>query len=214
MGEFEVAVEQLGPDPENHVFEGSEAWWAARDGSAASEDAEGEGGGDAVVRPFRFRLGIVKESHDLHVTGDFDGEMSLSCSRCAKRYSQVLRDEFRLILSPIHGSERGHDGPAMESLDPESARGLAESGICLGEELEAGWFKGPVVRFGDFFGELVAMAIPLQPLCRQDCPGVCPHCGIDRGGSEKGGTQPANAQCGCEDEKIDSPFAVLAKLKR
>ena len=45
-----------------------------------------------------------------------------------------------------------------------------------------------------------------QPLCSEACPGICPHCGIER-------TSEPGAGCSCEDEKIESPFAVLAQLK-
>jgi uncharacterized protein len=90
-----------------------------------------------------------------------------------------------------------------EPTDPEGERGLAESGVCLGEDLEAGWFRGPVIRLDDFFGEVIALTMPLQPLCNEDCRGICSHCGVDL----------AVTQCDCVDEQIDSPFAVLAKLK-
>ena len=88
-------------------------------------------------------------------------------------------------------------------MDPEDERGLAENGLCLGEDLDTGLFRGPVIRLDELFGEVIALAMPLQPLCREDCPGVCTHCGIDL----------AVSQCECVDEKIESPFAVLAQLK-
>jgi uncharacterized protein len=88
-------------------------------------------------------------------------------------------------------------------VDPEGVRGLVENGVSLGEDLEAGWFRGPMIRLDDFFGEVIALTMPLQPLCDEDCAGICSHCGVDL----------AETQCGCVDERIDSPFAVLAKLK-
>ena len=192
MSDFEVPVESIGAQSEHHSFSAPPEWWTARDTAS-------EGDHRRVERAFRFEIDVARVGADLLVTGDFDGAMELECSRCAKRYSQALRDEFRLLLSPLDGREK----PAPEALDPEGAQGLAETGICLGEELEAGWFKGPLIRFGDFFGEVVALALPLQPLCDPDCAGVCPHCGADR----------AAIRCACADEKIESPFAVLARLK-
>lgn len=192
MTEFAVAVEQLGPESEHHSFQGSAEWWAARDDQERDD-------WQRVERPFRFEIDVSQVGQDILVAGNFAGDLELECSRCAKRYSQALRDDFRLLLSPASGRQ----APPPESLDPEGARGLAESGICLGEELEAGWFKGPVIRLGDFFGELVAMSIPLQPLCDSECPGICAHCGVDL----------TEMRCDCVDEKIGSPFAVLAELK-
>jgi uncharacterized protein len=187
MGEFKLSVERLGEVAEAYTFEASAGWWAARDAEPRDELCE-------VEEPFRFDLQARRVREDVLVEGSLAGRVSLECSRCAKRYSHVLRDEFRLVLEPA-----GNREPA----DPEGVAGLAESGLCLGEDLETGWFRGPRLQLDDFFGEVIALAMPLQPLCSEECPGICPHCGADR----------AEMQCDCVDEKIDSPFAVLAKLK-
>jgi len=43
---------------------------------------------------------------------------------------------------------------------------------------------------------------PMQPLCRPDCLGLCPHCGynLNRG------------PCGCSDQETDARWAALAEL--
>jgi len=92
-------------------------------------------------------------------------------------------------------------------LYPEGERGLAENGVSLGEDLEAGLYRGAVVGLDDFFGEVIALAMPIQPLCDEECLGVCSHCGQPRANDSKAG-------CDCQDEKIESPFAVLAQLKQ
>jgi uncharacterized protein len=187
MGEFTITVEQLTEKPADFVFEASEGWWAARNPGSSADAHVAEG-------PFTFTLTARRIREDVALEGSVAGRVGLECSRCAKRYSHALRDEFRLLLEPIGSRE-----PA----DPESATGLARFGVCLGEDLEAGWFRGPRIRLEDFFGEVIALAVPIQPLCSETCPGICPHCGVDRG----------QTQCSCVDEKIESPFAVLAKLK-
>ncbi len=187
MSEFKLPVERVGERSEHFHFEASADWWLGR--SAADEGEVHE-----VESPFVFDLDAVGVGEDLLLEGSFVGSVWLECSRCAKRYPHALRDEFRLLLEPEKG---------REPEDPEGARGLAESGLCLGEDLEAGWYRGPVIRLDDFFGEVIALTMPLQPLCSEDCPGICSHCGVDL----------AKVQCDCTDEKIDSPFAVLAKLR-
>ena len=187
MSDFKLPIERLGEKPEAFHFEATDAWWVAR-GSVACELAE------RVEQTFVFDLVARRVRENVLLEGGLSGRVFLECSRCAKRYPHALRDEFRLLLEPVKG---------REPIDPEGVRGLAESGVCLGEDLEAGWFRGPVIRLDDFFGELVALTMPLQPLCSEGCPGICSHCGVDL----------AETQCGCVDEQIDSPFAVLAKLK-
>lgn len=187
MSDFKLPVERLGEKSEAFRFEATVSWWAAR-GSVEQETAE------HVERPFVFELEARRLREDVLLEGELSGQISLECSRCAKRYPHSLRDHFRLVLEPAKG---------REPIDPEGVRGLAENGVCLGEDLEVGWFRGPFIRLDDFFGELLALALPLQPLCHEDCPGICAHCGLDL----------AESQCHCVDEQIDSPFAVLAKLK-
>ena len=206
MNEFKLTVERLTSEPEKHRFEASGDWWARR-----IEDRPEET--EVVETPFRFDLEAARVGEDILVEGDFAGEIGLECSRCAKRYSHALRDSFRIVLSPakdrrtrseaMSSEAKGTESAGPGAVDPEDERGLSENGLCLGEDLDAGLFRGPVIRLDDFFGEVIALAMPLQPLCRGDCPGICPHCGLDL----------SEGQCECVDEKIESPFAVLAKLK-
>lgn len=54
----------------------------------------------------------------------------------------------------------------------------------------------PIVR------DAVGLAIPLRPLCRDDCRGLCPVCGNDLN------SEP----CGGHDEAPENPFSVLEHL--
>jgi len=51
--------------------------------------------------------------------------------------------------------------------------------------------------------ENVLLAVPLAPLCRVDCPGLCPQCGADLH------TSP----CSCASEVRDERWAALDALK-
>jgi len=187
MADFKLQTERLTPEAEAFEFEASAGWWNAREPASGASPCE-------VELPFRFALCARRVADNVLLDGEFSGRVGLECSRCAKRYPQPLREAFRLVLEPAKGDE---------PTDPEGEQGLSRNGLCLGEDLEAGWYRGPVIRLDEFFGEVIALAMPLQPLCSEDCPGICPHCGADL----------AETRCECTDEKIDSPFAVLAKLK-
>jgi uncharacterized protein len=43
----------------------------------------------------------------------------------------------------------------------------------------------------------------MQPLCREDCRGLCPRCGADLNEGE----------CACEPGPVDNRWAGLAQLK-
>jgi uncharacterized protein len=55
----------------------------------------------------------------------------------------------------------------------------------------------PLVR------EEVLLAVPGAPLCRPDCPGLCPICGADL----------AEGPCGCDTTERDERWAVLDQLR-
>lgn len=55
----------------------------------------------------------------------------------------------------------------------------------------------PMVR------ENILVAIPVGPLCREDCPGFCPQCGADL----------AQAPCGCTPQVGDDRWSALDALK-
>ncbi|MAG31804.1 MAG: hypothetical protein CL908_13025 [Deltaproteobacteria bacterium] len=187
MADFKLQLERLSEIAESFTFEVTSGWWNARETESASAFC-------AVDGPFVFRLAARRVGDEIGIDGDFSGRIDLECSRCAKRYPRALREAFRLVLEPAKGDE---------PTDPEGQRALSQEGLCLGGDLEAGWYRGPVIRLGEFFAEVIALAVPIQPLCFDQCPGICAHCGVDL----------AETQCSCEDEKIESPFAVLAQLK-
>lgn len=193
-------------DEDQYSFEVSGEWWESRQAESELESA-------SIETPFCFEVRAAAQGEAVEITGELTGCVALECSRCAKRYSHPLRESFRLVLESA--KSMGRESAAVEKLDPEGAQALAEHGLCLGEDLEAGWYKGPVIGLDDFLGEVIALSMPLQPLCSEACPGVCPHCGAERvaGNRAESGTESATPTCDCEDEKIESPFAVLAALK-
>ncbi len=46
-------------------------------------------------------------------------------------------------------------------------------------------------------------SLPVLPLCRSDCRGICPRCGTDRNAQE----------CGCEDVEFDARWSALDALR-
>jgi uncharacterized metal-binding protein YceD (DUF177 family) len=91
--------------------------------------------------------------------------------------------------------------------DPEGCEALTRDGLCLTDEIETGWYQGGVIQLDGFFTEVIAGMLQLHPVCREDCKGLCPICGVSQN----------DTICGCDVEsaipKKESPFAVLAQLR-
>ena len=183
---MKLLVDRLTPVPAKHRFDGSQSWWAKRAGDSG-EIAE-------PVAPIQFEVAANWMAEDVYLEGWAEGEFEMECSRCVARYRHALRETFRLVLEPA-----GERVPP----DPEGAEALKRDGVCLGDDLELGWYRGAEIDIEPYLAEVVALAMPVQPLCRDDCAGLCPECGANRN----------EAACGCSETKPNSPFAVLASLR-
>jgi len=88
---------------------------------------------------------------------DVDGTVSAPwvgiCRRCAEPVSGELR---------IHVHERYADAPLAGPSD-EEIYPIVDDDIDL----------GPLVR------DALVLELPMAPLCRQDCAGLCPQCGAN-----------------------------------
>jgi uncharacterized metal-binding protein YceD (DUF177 family) len=208
MAQFKLLIDRLTDRPQRFEYDAEPQWWVRR---AGDHGVAGEG---EIPGPLRFVVAASRLGESLLIEGTFESGLSAECSRCTRRYAHPLRDTFRLVLKPLREDMRG-ETRADAAIDPEGERAIADNGICLGDDLEAGWFRGPVIFLDDFFAEVVATAMPIQPLCEEDCPGLCPHCGMERGMERRRGSEAeqAAAFCSCTDARVESPFAVLANWK-
>ncbi|MFQ5417075.1 MAG: DUF177 domain-containing protein [Myxococcota bacterium] len=184
---MKIPVARLTASPSEFDFAADAAWW--RSAMPASPGAPRE-----APEPIAFRLTAHRMGEDLLLEGRAEAVLQLECSRCLARYRHGLREVFRLVLEPAGGRT-----PA----DPEAAQALVKDGVCLGDEIEVGWYRGNEIDLDAFFREVVSLALPVKPLCKEDCAGLCPHCGIDL--SER--------TCDCRETKVESPFAALAALR-
>ena len=185
---MKLNVERLKDAPETFHFRIAGGWWAERFG-----DLEGEG--TQLVGEPSIDLRAHAMGEKVHIEGELAGMLDAQCARCTKRYRHALRDSFRLVLEPV--------GEARRPTDPEGMHALDRSGLCLGEDLETGWYRGAEVELDALFSELISLEIPVQPLCNDECAGLCPVCGIDR----------SEESCDCADTETTSPFAALAALR-
>jgi uncharacterized protein len=185
---MKILVDRLTATPVALVFPVSPQWLAQHYGGDGTAPLEG------LAEDATFEVRAHKLGAEVYLEGEVRGTLDLACSRCLTRYRGPIRERFRLVLEPA-----GDRVPA----DPEGAAALAHEGLYLADELESGWFRGPEIHLDRFVGEILALAVPVQPLCREDCRGLCPRCGVDRN----------RESCGCVEERPASPFAVLAALR-
>lgn len=110
----------------------------------------------------KLRLESVMEG--VLVTGTVRGSATGECVRCLEAVERELKADFQEMFSYPDADDRNRSKaePADDAEDDEDTLFL-EDGLF---DLE------PVLR------DVVVLALPLQPVCREDCLGLCPDCGL------------------------------------
>ena len=124
----------------------------------------------------------------IEVSGELTTEVELPCSRCLKAVPCTLNIDLRLCYVPTLGGTPG-------ILEEEKELSAEDLGLIPveGEELDL----RPELE------QEVIMAFPGQPLCKNDCAGLCPVCGLDQNIDS----------CRCEAPVFHAGFAALKNLK-
>jgi uncharacterized protein len=109
-----------------------------------------------------------------------------NCSRCLAPFAYPQHIEFEEIFAQTYDVTTG-----AKLAPPEDEEAFTISASHTIDITEA------VRQYSE-------VAAAMQPLCRPDCPGICPECGQDL----------TIAPCRCETASVDSRWAALAALER
>jgi len=112
----------------------------------------------------------------LEISATVTGEYETECSRCGKKVTENLKSEL------------------FESIDSEFTD-IDEECVSI---------SGNVIDISGSIEASIFGSIPMQFLCREDCKGLCPVCGIDLNENE----------CNCEVEVYDPRFAIFRNLSK
>jgi uncharacterized protein len=96
------------------------------------------------------------------VTGTAHAPVTGECVRCLEPVGRELDAEFQEMFSyPDADTRTARRDEAGDDAEDEDVLEIEDDLFDL----------EPVLR------DAVVLALPLQPLCRDDCPGLCPQCG-------------------------------------
>ncbi|NJC81651.1 DUF177 domain-containing protein [Planosporangium mesophilum] len=89
-----------------------------------------------------------------------------------------------LVSGTVTGELRGECGrclgPIVDTLDVEIQELYAYANSTTDEttdEDEVGRMQGDLIDLEPALRDAVVLILPNNPLCREDCPGLCPECG-------------------------------------
>jgi uncharacterized protein len=138
------------------------------------------------------RAEVVEEHHgkheiikDIRLRGRVSASLELQCARCLEPVQQDVDREFELLYRPL-GADAGRDELSVTAA-----------------EAEIGYYQGDGILLEDVLREQVLLALPLKVTCREDCKGLCPHCGKNLN----------EEQCSCNVPMEDPRWAALKDVR-
>lgn len=132
-------------------------------------------GDDLHVESLRGTVNFARTNQGLYAQGLLYSEVNQDCARCLSEFVQELAFEIvDLFIYPPNGAE-----------DPLLA--VPETGI---------------LDLAPYLREQILLGAPLRSLCRKDCRGLCPECGLSRN----------DENCDHSDADIDPRLSALKSL--
>jgi uncharacterized protein len=135
------------------------------------------------LEPFEARLHGTEATGIALVEGEMKSRATYRCSRCLTDFSDELHVPITEQFVQVTADEL-----AAEQEEPDDHDRIR--------------VKGDVIALLPVLEQAVNLALPYRPLCRQDCAGLCPECGVNRN----------EETCSCNTERIDPRLADLAKF--
>jgi len=139
----------------------------------------------SLIAPAAVNGKIRLSGNQVFVNGHVDTRAQVECDRCLKPVEVPINADF--TLEYVSGS----DYESSEAVE------LTE------DELSVAVFDGEAIDVDEIVKEQILLAVPTRMLCREDCKGICPECGIDRNTGE----------CSCVTNDTDPRWAALKNLK-
>ncbi len=141
-------------------------------------------GDGLVVKPVLGPVHFTRTINGVLADVEPHGIVNLECARCLTPVDQELRfpfsEEFYQTVVVTNGA----------ALPPPE-----EPDVFLIDELHKLDLE-PAMR------EYALLELPMLPLCKDDCRGLCPQCGVNRN----------ETVCNCEDDVVDERLAALKNL--
>lgn len=124
-----------------------------------------------------------RTGQELFFSGQADCRVTGECARCLEDYGFEIAVPFSFVMVP-HAELR--EGDEAEE-----------------EDVHLSYYRGPEVDLWPLVREQIILALPTQPLCRDDCRGLCAQCGANLNVTT----------CACPASAGDPRLAVLRGLR-
>jgi uncharacterized protein len=160
-------------------------------GSPANGAAVEEPGADTadytVLGDVHFDGTVRKDEPRFILSGRLQARLQLICGRCLEPFTLPVDTQVDLTYVPH---------PAVAADDEVE---LSQ------DDLTTAFYRDLTLDLGEMVREQFYLALPMRPLCREDCKGLCPQCG----------TNLNQGTCACdvrwEDPRLEGLRALMKK---
>lgn len=135
---------------------------------------------DAVV----LAADIQRDKDQFRLVGRVRATIELVCGRCLEPFRMPVDEPFDVLFLP-HTGAPSEDEKKIED-----------------DDLTTAFYSENVLDLGQLLQEQFYLAVPMKPLCRDDCRGLCSICG----------TNLNTTECACTESWQDPRLAPLRTL--
>jgi len=129
---------------------------------------------DIIIDDFlKISVVLTKEKESVVIAqGNISGKVKLLCSRCLEEFKSPINNNFTTIFK---------DKKLMKKDDIET---------------DVLPYENNVIDLFDIVRQTIIMEMPMKPLCKKDCAGICPVCGKNNN----------KEKCDCHVQNVFNPF--------
>ncbi|MDI6783489.1 MAG: DUF177 domain-containing protein [bacterium] len=152
-----------------------------------------------LVQPVVVHISFTKTGNHIIVSGEAATKVQSNCSRCLDPFEYSMQTQFTTELrpKPVKVAETAAGSKKSKSQKEELEEIELEAEVA--GETEVTYYTSELFDLSEETRQYLELAMPMQPLCKEDCSGLCPRCGANL---NKG-------KCGCSPAELENPFAVL-----
>ena len=116
-----------------------------------------------VLEPVALEATAVRARQKVGIAGRAATTLELSCSRCLEGFPVPVAASFDLAYLP------SDEAPASS--------GEVEVGD---DDINTAYYEHGQISLAELIHEQLYLVLPMKPLCKDDCLGLCPVCGANR----------------------------------
>ncbi len=149
--------------------------------SKSADELEISAEGVKFPSPIEVDVTAILTGDEIICQGEAYTEVEIECSRCLEIFDLLVKAHLQFVVQMLDTTkELTSDNEDFEVI-PKT-----QTSLDISQRVREG----------------ILLALPLKPLCSEDCKGLCPMCGINLNESE----------CDCLPDKTDERWDALKKL--